>query len=77
MTAAAGPPPPAADHPRRTLSFLVDLFHDALVFVAGLWAGTINAVVGSGTLVTFPVLVALGYAPVAATISNEIGRAHV
>ncbi|MCC3264974.1 sulfite exporter TauE/SafE family protein [Arthrobacter gengyunqii] len=51
----------------------MDLFHDALVFVAGLWAGTINAVVGSGTLVTFPVLVALGYAPVAATISNAMG----
>ena len=51
----------------------MDLFHDALVLVAGLWAGTINAVVGSGTLVTFPVLVALGYAPVAATISNAMG----
>ena len=47
--------------------------HDALVLFAGLWAGTINAVVGSGTLVTFPVLVALGYAPVAATISNAMG----
>lgn len=51
----------------------MDLFHGALVLVAGLWAGTINAVVGSGTLVTFPVLVALGYAPVAATISNAMG----
>ncbi|MCC9196646.1 sulfite exporter TauE/SafE family protein [Arthrobacter sp. zg-Y820] len=51
----------------------MDLFHSALVFFAGLWAGTINAVVGSGTLVTFPVLVALGYAPVAATISNAMG----
>ncbi|WP_442864128.1 TSUP family transporter [Arthrobacter sp. ATA002] len=51
----------------------MDIFHDAIVFVAGLWAGTINAVVGSGTLVTFPVLVALGYAPVAATISNAMG----
>ncbi|MBO0895546.1 sulfite exporter TauE/SafE family protein [Arthrobacter sunyaminii] len=51
----------------------MDIFHDAVVFVAGLWAGTINAVVGSGTLVTFPVLVALGYAPVAATISNAMG----
>ncbi|GAA1353385.1 sulfite exporter TauE/SafE family protein [Arthrobacter koreensis] len=47
--------------------------HDALILFAGLWAGTINAVVGSGTLVTFPVLVALGYAPVAATISNAMG----
>ncbi len=45
----------------------------SLVLVAGLWAGTINAVVGSGTLVTFPVLVALGYPPLTATVSNAIG----
>lgn len=51
----------------------MDLVQDVIVFVAGLWAGTINAVVGSGTLVTFPVLVALGFAPVAATISNAMG----
>lgn len=44
-----------------------------LIAVAGLWAGTINTVVGSGTLVTFPVLVALGYPPVTATTSNAIG----
>jgi len=45
----------------------------SLVLVAGLWAGTINAVVGSGTLVTFPTLVALGYPPLTATVSNAIG----
>lgn len=45
----------------------------SLVLLAGLWAGTINAVVGSGTLVTFPVLVALGYSPLVATVSNGIG----
>lgn len=44
-----------------------------VIFVAGLWAGTINTVVGSGTLVTFPVLVTLGYPPVTATTSNAIG----
>jgi uncharacterized protein len=44
-----------------------------LIAVAGLWAGTINTVVGSGTLVTFPVLVALGFPPVTATTSNAIG----
>jgi uncharacterized membrane protein YfcA len=44
-----------------------------LIAFAGLWAGTINTVVGSGTLVTFPVLVALGYPPVTATTSNAIG----
>jgi uncharacterized membrane protein YfcA len=45
----------------------------AIVALAGVWAGLINAVVGSGTLVTFPVLVALGYPPVTATTSNAIG----
>ncbi|MGP3987242.1 sulfite exporter TauE/SafE family protein [Streptomyces sp. 3N207] len=45
----------------------------ALIAAAGLWAGAINTVVGSGTLVTFPVLVALGYPPVTATTSNAIG----
>jgi uncharacterized membrane protein YfcA len=40
---------------------------------AGLAAGTINTLVGSGTLITFPVLLAFGYAPVTANISNTIG----
>ena len=40
---------------------------------AGLAAGTINTVVGSGTLITFPVLLAFGYAPVMANVSNTIG----
>jgi uncharacterized protein len=43
------------------------------VFVAGVWAGGINTVVGSGTLVTFPVLLAVGYPPVVANVSNNIG----
>lgn len=48
-------------------------WHAVVIFLAGLWAGTINTVVGSGTLVTFPVLVTLGYPPVTATTSNAIG----
>jgi uncharacterized membrane protein YfcA len=47
--------------------------HAALILIAGFAAGAINAVVGSGTLVTFPVLVALGYPPVTATMSNAVG----
>jgi uncharacterized protein len=43
------------------------------VVAAGLAAGSINAVVGSGTLVTFPVLLAVGLPPVTATISNSLG----
>jgi uncharacterized membrane protein YfcA len=43
------------------------------ILLAGVAAGTINAVVGSGTLITFPVLLAFGYAPVTANVSNTIG----
>ncbi len=43
------------------------------IALAGLAAGTINTVVGSGTLITFPVLLAFGYAPVVANVSNTIG----
>ena len=47
---------------------------EALVVVlAGIGAGTINTVVGSGTLITFPVLLLLGVPPVTANISNNIG----
>jgi uncharacterized membrane protein YfcA len=44
-----------------------------LVLLAGLGAGTINAVIGSGTLLTFPVLLAVGYPPVVANVSNNVG----
>ena len=40
------------------------------IFAAGIAAGTINTVVGSGTLITFPTLLAFGYAPVIANVSN-------
>lgn len=43
------------------------------VFVAGIAAGTINTIVGSGTLVTFPTLLAVGYPPVVANVSNTLG----
>ena len=43
------------------------------VVVAGFGAGTINAVIGSGTLITFPVLLAIGYPPVVANVSNNVG----
>lgn len=43
------------------------------IAIAGVAAGTINTVVGSGTLITFPVLLACGYAPVTANVSNTIG----
>lgn len=43
------------------------------VVVAGLGAGAINAIVGSGTLITFPTLLAVGYPPVLANVSNTVG----
>ena len=43
------------------------------IFAAGGAAGAINVVVGSGTLITFPTLLAFGYAPVVANVSNTIG----
>lgn len=43
------------------------------IFAAALGAGTINAVVGSGSLITFPTLLAFGFAPVVANVSNNIG----
>jgi uncharacterized protein len=43
------------------------------IFAAGFWAGMINVVVGSGTLVTFPTLVLFGYPPLVANVSNNIG----
>ncbi|MCX2929784.1 sulfite exporter TauE/SafE family protein [Mycobacterium sp. CVI_P3] len=44
-----------------------------VIALAGMGAGAINALVGSGTLITFPTLVALGFPPVTATMSNAIG----
>jgi uncharacterized membrane protein YfcA len=45
----------------------------AVVLLAGMAAGTINTVVGSGTLITFPILLAFGVPPVTANVSNTIG----
>lgn len=42
------------------------------VFIAGISAGTINTIVGSGTLITFPVLLATSLPPVTATVSNAL-----
>jgi len=43
------------------------------IALAGAAAGAINTLVGSGTLITFPVLLAFGYSPVTANVSNTIG----
>lgn len=46
-----------------------------LVLAAGIGAGTINTVVGSGTLITFPVLLAVGLPSITANVSNTMGLA--
>lgn len=45
----------------------------AAIVAAGLAAGAINTIVGSGSLITFPTLLALGYPPVIANVSNTVG----
>ncbi len=44
-----------------------------VILLAGMAAGTINTIVGSGSLITFPTLVFFGYPPLTANISNNIG----
>jgi uncharacterized membrane protein YfcA len=44
----------------------------ALLLVAGLGAGTVNAVAGGGSLVTFPTLLAVGLPPIPATVTNAV-----
>jgi uncharacterized membrane protein YfcA len=51
----------------------MSLFHVVAIIAAGVAAGTINVVVGSGTLITFPLLLAFGYPPVVANVSNTLG----
>ena len=45
----------------------------AIVLVAGFVAGVMNAIVGGGSLVTFPALVGVGLPPLQANVSNTIG----
>lgn len=51
----------------------MELAEALAIVAAAIAAGAINTVVGSGTLITFPVLVALGYAPLVANVSNNLG----
>jgi uncharacterized membrane protein YfcA len=43
------------------------------IFAAAVAAGGINAVVGSGSLITFPTLLAFGFPAVIANVSNNVG----
>jgi hypothetical protein len=46
---------------------------DALLVLAGLGAGLFNGVAGGGTLITFPVLLALGYPALVANVTSTVG----
>jgi uncharacterized membrane protein YfcA len=52
---------------------VIDPVHALVIIAAGLAAGTINTIVGSGSLITFPTLLVLGYPPLIANVSNTIG----
>jgi uncharacterized membrane protein YfcA len=43
------------------------------VVAAGVAAGAVNTIVGSGSLITYPVMVLLGVPPVSANIANTVG----
>lgn len=47
--------------------------HALIIAAVGVFAGCVNTIVGSGTLVTFPTLLALGYPAVLANVSNTVG----
>ncbi|MGP0031952.1 MAG: sulfite exporter TauE/SafE family protein [Acidimicrobiales bacterium] len=54
-----------------TISFTA--FHMFLIVLAGVGAGVFNGVAGGGSLISFPVLLALGLPPLTANITNTIG----
>lgn len=49
------------------------LFEAVILVLVGMFAGTINSIIGSGGLVTFPVLLAFGYSPLVANMTNNMG----
>jgi uncharacterized membrane protein YfcA len=71
--------PAAGRVPARTLggaggaALSVTLAEAVAVFGAGVAAGGINAIVGSGSLITFPTLLAFGIPAVTANVSNNVG----
>jgi uncharacterized protein len=52
----------------------VRLLEAAAILAAGVAAGGVNAIVGSGSLITFPTLLAFGFPPIVANVSNNVGQ---
>jgi uncharacterized protein len=51
----------------------VTLLEAIAVLAAGFAAGGVNTIVGSGSLITFPTLLAVGFPSVVANVSNSVG----
>jgi uncharacterized protein len=71
--AGHGSPGPPGSRPSHDGTAQLTPLEGVAIAAAGLAAGAINTIVGSGSLVTFPTLLALGYPPVLANVSNTIG----
>ena len=54
---------------------MIDPLEALVIIAAGMAAGTINTIVGSGSLIAFPTLLLLGYPPLVANVSNTVGLA--
>ena len=52
---------------------MIDPLEAIVIIAAGMAAGAVNAIVGSGSLITFPTLLLLGYPPLVANVSNTVG----
>jgi uncharacterized protein len=51
----------------------LDAARDTVLVLAGLGAGLFNGVAGGGTLISFPVLLALGYPALVANVTSTVG----
>jgi uncharacterized membrane protein YfcA len=69
------PPPPYNPAPTSLEPGLIDPLEALVIIAAGMAAGTINTIVGSGSLISFPTLLLLGYPPLVANVSNTVGLA--
>ena len=72
MPASVGRSPPALRVDRRTVPSVTPEAA-AVVAAAGLAAGAVNTVAGGGSLISFPALLAVGFAPLPANVTNTVG----
>ncbi|BAZ88075.1 hypothetical protein NIES806_43090 [Dolichospermum compactum NIES-806] len=52
------------------------LVHSLLIFSTAFIAGSLNAVAGGGSFITFPTLIFTGISPITANATNNIGLTH-